>query len=824
MKNKCYVAVRTVLTALCLYLFSYSLASARQPSDYTMTEKQIRQGAYNYLINYIHDIVTKLEGLTLSEIFSSDDSKQGYSDSIQTRPDRRELFTLVKEGLNQYLAEKATLMQSGETDQTQKTETPPPDRLSISDLIQQHRTTTSKSRILARLLSELTEKHSEKEKERVYLTSKHNANADKPHILYKKQVLKERDHLLQVAEDKNPMFGIARKATQTLDNEQVEAIKPNRKDNPDNVRRAENIISAKTWDHIFTQRNPAYTYENFLKGIGKYPALCQHYLDKTEKESDHICSVALATMFAHFTQETGGHNKYDPIPEWRQGLYYLREVGWTERSANGYGICSRDTWQGKAYPCGKFPDGKYKSYFGRGAKQLSYNYNYGPFSLSIYKDVGILLNSPEKVADTWLNLASAVFFYVFPQPPKPNMLSVMDGTWKPNQEDIAAGRTPGFGVTTMIINGGVECGGSSEGEQSQNRIEYFKAITQYLGIQIPPDEKLGCANMQQFDPRSSGAIEIYWEEDWSWNGANPDGLSYKCQLVGYQTPFNAFNDGDYIKCLKDKFNVIIVDDNGYSSPEANAGSSLRVMAKETGTLDVILDGTKSKAFGDHNEIDQWEWSQIDTGNKLQLDEADTAIAIVSIPARSSGSVETYKFQLSVKDTKGGEGVDTMDLIVEPYNDSEPIEVTLVSVDKAVPGEDIEVVAKMSDEDSGKALKFQWGLSDNIKWDEQSEGRKITFEVPDTTSTIDIHICLEVSSEQEDSKGNASKTITVEPTGGNYPAWKEGTNYHGGSRVTNGSRDYECKPFPQSEWCGQSAAYYKPGEGSHWDDAWIRIND
>lgn len=54
-------------------------------------------------------------------------------------------------------------------------------------------------------------------------------------------------------------------------------------------------------------------------------------------------------------------------------------------------------------PCGKDKDGDFLSYFGRGAKQLSYNYNYGPFSDAMYGDVRPLLDKPELVADTRMN-------------------------------------------------------------------------------------------------------------------------------------------------------------------------------------------------------------------------------------------------------------------------------------------------------------------------------------------------------------------------------------------------------------------------------------
>ena len=42
--------------------------------------------------------------------------------------------------------------------------------------------------------------------------------------------------------------------------------------------------------------------------------------------------------------------------------------------------------QGKTWPCG-VDSGTWKKYYGRGAKQLSYNFNYGPFSDAMFGDV-----------------------------------------------------------------------------------------------------------------------------------------------------------------------------------------------------------------------------------------------------------------------------------------------------------------------------------------------------------------------------------------------------------------------------------------------------
>ena len=103
-------------------------------------------------------------------------------------------------------------------------------------------------------------------------------------------------------------------------------------------------------------------------------------------------------MFGHIRQET-----------W--DLYYIEEI---YRGA----YCADTTpWVVEAYPC--VPG---QLYYGRGAKQLTWNYNYGAFSNAMYGDPMVLLRNPGLVATTWLNFAASMWFFVTPQPPKPSML------------------------------------------------------------------------------------------------------------------------------------------------------------------------------------------------------------------------------------------------------------------------------------------------------------------------------------------------------------------------------------------------------------------
>jgi hypothetical protein len=168
----------------------------------------------------------------------------------------------------------------------------------------------------------------------------------------------------------------------------------------------------------------------------------------------------------------------------------------------------------------------------------------------MFGDVRVLLDNPDQVASTWLNLSSAVFFYVYPQPPKPSMLHVIDRTWVPNATDAAAGLTNSFASTIMIINGGIECGGGVQKPQAANRANYYKEFTRELGVDTT-GELLSCANQQAFGAGGAGALSIYWEKDWH------TGNEYKCMLVNYQTAYSALIPGDYQKCVEKGWNITL---------------------------------------------------------------------------------------------------------------------------------------------------------------------------------------------------------------------------------------------------------------------------
>ncbi|EMB9073980.1 chitinase [Enterobacter cloacae] len=562
-----------------------------------------------------------------------------------------------------------------------------------------------------------------------------------------------------------PLMKSVKDTIRTLDNAQVEQIEPGRAANPVNVKRVEGILKESDWEYLFPLRAKDYSYSNFLKAVGKFPALCDTYNDG--RDSEAICRKELATMFAHFAQETGGHESWRPEPEWRQALVYVREMGWSEGQKGGYnGECNPDVWQGQTWPCGKDKDGDFLSYFGRGAKQLSYNYNYGPFSEAMYGDVRTLLDKPELVADTWLNLASAIFFFAYPQPPKPSMLQVIDGTWQPNDHDKANGLVPGFGVTTQIINGGVECGGPTEIAQSQNRIKYYKEFANYLKVPVPADEVLGCANMKQFDEGGAGALKIYWEQDWGWSADTPDGKTYACQLVGYQTPFSAFKDGDYTKCVQKFFNVNIVNDDGSALvPDETPAPAPAPSEDETPAPTPTPDETPAPVPDDIPAV--------------------VNHAPVAQIAGPIGAVEA--------------------------------------------GAQVSLSAEGSTDEDGNKLTYTWRSQDGqtVTGDDKAV---VTFNAPEAATAQQYEISLTVSDGELSStttyllnvKAKAATPSQDEGTSGSYPAWSANSKYSAGDIVNNHGKLFQCKPFPYSGWCNNAPMYYEPGAGLAWSEAWTAL--
>jgi len=118
--------------------------------------------------------------------------------------------------------------------------------------------------------------------------------------------------------------------------------------------------------------NEIYTYKNFLMSVGKFPAFCN------EGDLD-LCKRELSTFFAHTTHECGYESPYMEYPTWRQGFYWITEIACTPPT--GQAVCDysdpTNIW---------WPPTEGVQYYGRGPFQLSWNYNYGQFSVAFYND------------------------------------------------------------------------------------------------------------------------------------------------------------------------------------------------------------------------------------------------------------------------------------------------------------------------------------------------------------------------------------------------------------------------------------------------------
>jgi hypothetical protein len=202
----------------------------------------------------------------------------------------------------------------------------------------------------------------------------------------------------------------------------------------------------------------------------------------------------ICAFLANISQETTGGWPTAPGGQFAWGLYFREEQGYEGTSNIGYRVADAI-----------YPPAPGKSYHGRGPIQLSYNYNYGQVSEFIFGDKNVLLANPEKVIqDGVIAFETGIWFWMTQQYPKPSCHDVIiPGKWTPTAEQTALGLRPGFGATVNIINGGLECGGTSENTKVLSRIGHFQ---RYTGIKVVSMElnggnnaaNCGCANMRAF--------------------------------------------------------------------------------------------------------------------------------------------------------------------------------------------------------------------------------------------------------------------------------------------------------------------------------------
>ncbi|XP_055388943.1 uncharacterized protein LOC129618083 [Condylostylus longicornis] len=153
--------------------------------------------------------------------------------------------------------------------------------------------------------------------------------------------------------------------------------------------------------------------------------------------------LELAAFFAHQMKETA------------------RLQVWEETPSTAYSDCTNVEW-----PCGKS-----RYYHGRGPVQISWNYNYGPFSQWFYGDKMVLLDDPDKIdPEGPMGFIAKFWFWMTPRDftsgaPIAGSLRTRDAIvhWtdgKMNEmyrDGKDYDRVAGLGLSTNVINGGIEC-------------------------------------------------------------------------------------------------------------------------------------------------------------------------------------------------------------------------------------------------------------------------------------------------------------------------------------------------------------------------------
>ncbi|KAG9400937.1 Chitinase 1 [Aphanomyces cochlioides] len=199
------------------------------------------------------------------------------------------------------------------------------------------------------------------------------------------------------------------------------------------------ILPKSLFQQIFPNALSIYKYENLIAMAAKYPGFANSGNSDVDRRE-------VAAFLGQVALETGN-------------LQYVEEI-------NKGDYCQ---------PSAQYPCAAGQRYFGRGAIQLSWNYNYKDFGDSIGQN---LVSNPGLVAsDANLVWWSAMWFWNADK-------------WNGNIHKVV-GYPVGFAKATNIINGGLECGLHPANPDSEKvRIASFVKYCQLLGVS--PGDNLSC--------------------------------------------------------------------------------------------------------------------------------------------------------------------------------------------------------------------------------------------------------------------------------------------------------------------------------------------
>ncbi|XP_041015815.1 endochitinase-like [Juglans microcarpa x Juglans regia] len=237
------------------------------------------------------------------------------------------------------------------------------------------------------------------------------------------------------------------------------------------------IISSSLFDQLLKYRNDGrcksngfYTYNAFIAAARSFNGFGTTGDVNTRKRE-------IAAFLGQTSHETTGGWPSAPDGPYAWGYCFITEI-------NKAAYCTPSA----AWPCAPG-----KQYYGRGPIQLTHNYNYGPAGNAIGSN---LINNPDLVAtDPTISFKTAIWFWMTAQGNKPSSHDVIIGKWAPSAADRSAGRVPGYGVITNIINGGIECGRGSDSRVA-DRIGFYKRYCDVFGVSY--GDNLDCYNQRPF--------------------------------------------------------------------------------------------------------------------------------------------------------------------------------------------------------------------------------------------------------------------------------------------------------------------------------------
>ena len=312
-----------------------------------------------------------------------------------------------------------------------------------------------------------------------------------------------------------------------------------------NVKNVMKWLSKSTWDS-WTKTigdgdatnsypvNPAFkedSYTPFLRAVARYPYFC--------KDDNETCGRELAMMIAHMAQETSNHTPNVPLLD--ELFSALRENGGGRALPNhggkAYNNGSSDcpapldcmpALVGSEAPAADDTTAYTGLYYGRGPFQLSYPYNYAPFSAQVLgaDNVDYLLKWPDLVGySPDLQFLAALWYFMTPQPPKPSMYEVSTGLYKPDGSCATAADCFGvmtdktgavanpFEVSIEVQNGALECRAGTDNAMAKNRAAAYLDALEAFGITPTADEasKVGCDNIRA-NSASGGGKTLFAEE------------------------------------------------------------------------------------------------------------------------------------------------------------------------------------------------------------------------------------------------------------------------------------------------------------------------